>query len=533
MMNLLSIENLIVFDLNGGTPHLFTSDSPEKEFSLTLQQQLENQEGVPIEEGDEEAALSSHHQELLPPFTPPPPKESSSSEGFDPLFQLIHLTSLHRLKTPIPEETGVVEPTTQPPSEYGGISKAPTFFFMEGGKWNHPLGQLNEYPAATEGISGRVLASEPYSLSSFTPFQTDESLEFRADHFRDVQTLMKEDLSFMPLPVGTPENTVTNATGSYMGQPFDLIHQKPLPSQSLKGGFGRSSSMPEEAEETTFDLSMIKRLLPESSQRELNRASLRAEEISSPFDMKRDDKGVLLGTSRVEKTEQGLSFFSDSNPVSINRSSSDQPFPFELKELTIVRQSHPHAEPEGEEAISSKNLSQKEGISQGVHPQGQNDPAPLRGEVKAQPIDVSRAEFFERVGRAITWSVRKGEERIAMRLEPPELGTLFIKLERKNEALKATLWAEHQATKELLELHRQDLRRILEADGFKLERFEVYMEQQADRFLEERSFSFLERRQGRGPIEEDAALRTPDPLETHSIVERRHLGEGHYIDRIV
>ncbi len=518
-----------MFDWNGETAHLFPTNSPAKEFFLTFLQQLEDQGGVPIEESCEELALSSHPRARLTPFTPPPNREPSQPEGFDPLFQLIYLTLIHPLKTSIPAETGVVEPSTQPPSGNGWISKT-TSFLMEEGKWNPSLGQLNEYLAATEGISERGLSSKPYSLSSLIPFQTNERSGLRVNPFREVQTLIKMDPSIALLSVEPPENTVINATGSYMGQPSDLIPQKPLPSQDLKEGFGRITLMPEQAEETAFDPTKIKGFLLESSQEELNRAPLRTEEISSPFDLKRDDKGVLSGASRIEKTEQGSSSFSDPTPVSFNRNASDHPLPFELKEQTIVPKSHPCAEPEGEEAFSSKILSQKEVISQGVLLQGQNDAVLLRGEMKAQPIDASRAEFFERVGRAITWSVQKGEERIAIRLEPPELGTLFIKLERKKEVLKATLLAEHQATKELLETHRQDLRRILEADGFKLERFEVYVGQETERFLEERSSSLLEGRQGQGHIEEDAGLRTP---ETHSIVERRHLEEGHYIDRII
>lgn len=539
------MENLKIFDLNGGTTRLLTSDSPAKEFYRTLLQQLDNQEGAPVEERYEGAGLSSHRPAELLPFTPPQSRESSSSEGFDALFQLTHLTLLPPFKAPIPAETGVVEPSIQPPSENGWLDRGPTLLFIEEGKWSHSLKHLNEYPTEIDGLSNRQ-ASEACAIPSAVPVQAEESLKCQTKHFREVSPLLKERgvnerFSLAPLLGETPEKIDAKATGSYMGQPSDLIHQKPLFSQELKGGLDVSASMPAEAEETAFDQSMIKRSSPESFPGEINRTPHRPEHISSPSHLKRDERGAFLGANGVEKTDQGPSFFSDPNPISFNRGASDQPFPFEWKDQAMVRPSLSHAQLDDEDILFSKNLSrfsdfpfsQKEALSQGSIPQGQYDPVLLRGETKAQPIDSTRVEFFERIGQAITWSVQKGAERIAMRLEPPELGTLFIRLEKDKEVLKATLWAEHQATKELLEIHRQDLRRILEADGFKLERFEVYVEQDTDRFLEERAFSFLERRQGHGRIEENTAMRISENSETHSLEDRRYLEEGRYIDRII
>lgn len=114
------------------------------------------------------------------------------------------------------------------------------------------------------------------------------------------------------------------------------------------------------------------------------------------------------------------------------------------------------------------------------------------GELKTQSPSYTKAEpseIYHQVGRKIAWSLQHGEERIRLTLDPPKLGNLFMEVRKEKEIVKALLWAENPVTKELLETHRMELRRILEADGFKLERFDVFVQQEEDRFMERREFS--------------------------------------------
>lgn len=68
-------------------------------------------------------------------------------------------------------------------------------------------------------------------------------------------------------------------------------------------------------------------------------------------------------------------------------------------------------------------------------------------------------------------------ERVKLRLEPPSLGFIEVEIKRERGAIKATLWADHGVTKDLLEKHQFELRAMLESDGLRLEQLDVFLKE--------------------------------------------------------
>ena len=94
------------------------------------------------------------------------------------------------------------------------------------------------------------------------------------------------------------------------------------------------------------------------------------------------------------------------------------------------------------------------------------------------------ADIFQQVSKKLVWSVRSGEEKIKLQLEPPQLGSLYIEIGRQKDVLQATIWTNNQVTKELLESHQLELQRILKEDGFHLGQFDVFVNPQTKSFQE-------------------------------------------------
>ena len=96
---------------------------------------------------------------------------------------------------------------------------------------------------------------------------------------------------------------------------------------------------------------------------------------------------------------------------------------------------------------------------------------------KTENLDLS-----QQIAEKVIWSIRNKEEKIRLTLDPPQLGTLFIELRRDKEEIKATLWADNPKTKEILENNQFQLQKTLEADGFKLGKYEVFVQKDMGSF---------------------------------------------------
>jgi len=89
---------------------------------------------------------------------------------------------------------------------------------------------------------------------------------------------------------------------------------------------------------------------------------------------------------------------------------------------------------------------------------------------------IENIDLYQQVTEKVIWSIRNNEENIQLTLEPPQLGSLFIELHRDKEEIKASLWADNPKTKEILENNQFQLQKTLEGHGFKLEKYDVFLQ---------------------------------------------------------
>jgi hypothetical protein len=127
-------------------------------------------------------------------------------------------------------------------------------------------------------------------------------------------------------------------------------------------------------------------------------------------------------------------------------------------------------------------------------------------------------DIVQQVSRKLVWSVKSGEEKIKLQLEPPQLGSLYIEIGRQKDVLQATVWTNNQVTKELLESHQLELQRILKEDGFHLGQFDVFVNPQTKSF-QERMEGHMEQGQRnhashepRGPLSRSESEGAPLPV---------------------
>ena len=87
------------------------------------------------------------------------------------------------------------------------------------------------------------------------------------------------------------------------------------------------------------------------------------------------------------------------------------------------------------------------------------------------------SEVFQQVGQRVLWLIRNNEERIRISLDPPELGQVFLEIDRHKEHVKTVLWTDNATAKASLETSQGEIQRIIESEGFKLEKFDVFVQQ--------------------------------------------------------
>lgn len=87
---------------------------------------------------------------------------------------------------------------------------------------------------------------------------------------------------------------------------------------------------------------------------------------------------------------------------------------------------------------------------------------------------VSHSYLYEQVAQPIEWLVAHREEQsVHLRLDPPELGALEIRIHVEGNAVHAWLTAERDLTRQSLEQQAQQLREQLASRGLQLAHFEV------------------------------------------------------------
>ena len=116
-----------------------------------------------------------------------------------------------------------------------------------------------------------------------------------------------------------------------------------------------------------------------------------------------------------------------------------------------------------------------------------------KGEVKETgspvPTKTEASGASQQVGQRLIWSIRNNEEIVRMSLEPPELGRIVLEINRNKENVKTTLWTDNPQTRAALESGHLEIQRIVENEGFKLEKFNVLVQQDMGGFHEGRENS--------------------------------------------
>jgi len=200
------------------------------------------------------------------------------------------------------------------------------------------------------------------------------------------------------------------------------------------------------------------------------------ETVNSPLAIKREDGGPKPLTS--------LNF----TPLSAKEGGSYETMKFELISEPTTVEFFPASENDSTWFDFLKNEtspSELYSIQQGLKLEPVRGDSIQGGGMKGENgffQRVESSEIYHQVGQKMVWSVRNGEERVRLFLDPPQLGSLRIEIIKDKEMVSATLWAETPMVKELLEAQRVELRRILANDGFNLDRFDVFVQHEMKDF---------------------------------------------------
>jgi len=133
----------------------------------------------------------------------------------------------------------------------------------------------------------------------------------------------------------------------------------------------------------------------------------------------------------------------------------------------------------------------------------------------------AETEIYKQITQRIIWSVKNDQELIKVTLEPPHLGNIYIEVTREKENIRAKILAENPLTKELIEHNYWPIQKIIEKEGFRLERFDVFSPFDMDFSGEAKGGHLSSKSQDRvyhavGEIEDQICLENSLRLETNN-----------------
>ncbi len=97
-----------------------------------------------------------------------------------------------------------------------------------------------------------------------------------------------------------------------------------------------------------------------------------------------------------------------------------------------------------------------------------------------QPVNV---KVLQAVQEAIQFLWQKGEDKIVLRLFPPELGRVQIEMIKKDQSVEIKINTENQTVRELIINNAEQLKQNLQSSGVQLKNFEVNLGNFKDFFL--------------------------------------------------
>jgi hypothetical protein len=136
---------------------------------------------------------------------------------------------------------------------------------------------------------------------------------------------------------------------------------------------------------------------------------------------------------------------------------------------------HDHGPDTGRKAESFSVQSEKTAFSIPGHTNDLGFPNTVETVKRGQtPVKhVLPAQLIDRVGRQISRSLRRGDRIIRIQLKPPELGTVKVAMDLKENVLKLGMIIENSSVKELMLANANELRDALIEQGVKLEKIDV------------------------------------------------------------
>jgi hypothetical protein len=151
---------------------------------------------------------------------------------------------------------------------------------------------------------------------------------------------------------------------------------------------------------------------------------------------------------------------------------------------------------------------------------------------KPQLSKTENLDLSQQIAEKVIWSIRNKEEKIRLTLDPPQLGNLFIELHRDKEEIKATLWADNPKTKEILENNQFQLQKTLEGHGFKLEKYDVFLQNDMGSFQGKEEKPVFQGQGGRTQSLQIEQAELPPSLEIHPGAIPGAWGSK-YVDRFI
>ncbi len=86
---------------------------------------------------------------------------------------------------------------------------------------------------------------------------------------------------------------------------------------------------------------------------------------------------------------------------------------------------------------------------------------------------VDMQQNIDKIVKAATTTIKRGESSMQLRLDPPELGTLRVEIRQTADGISLQFQATSEKAHNLLQQHSQQLRAALEAQGFQMNQIDV------------------------------------------------------------
>jgi flagellar hook-length control protein FliK len=129
-----------------------------------------------------------------------------------------------------------------------------------------------------------------------------------------------------------------------------------------------------------------------------------------------------------------------------------------------------------------------------ARPDARPEPAARPAQQPSTPED---ARVTHQIVRAARFLSRDGASEITLRLDPPDLGEVTIRLAAEDRHLSGQIRVENRAIQDIVERNIGELRQALSDRGIDVRQLDVSVDDQGRSASQREAFSFLQERQNR------------------------------------